>query len=182
MPTSGRRAPMRSWGWVASSRCGKPSRRSPPSAARVDAPRIANSLNGAAMGRPLSRSVIEEPRGSRSAVGEVEQPQRHPQSPAPLRAKTGPQGDAGRPHASRGTHEAPSPRRNPCAGATLARRRARASRDEPWRPRERAPQRTGARAATAGQPKKPRPERSVRRSEHDQRRRVVAGRYVCKAA
>ena len=80
------------------------------------------------MGRPLSRSVIEEPRGSRSAVGEVEQPQRHPQSPAPLRAKTEPQGDAGRPHASRGTREAPSPRRTTAAGATLAHCRARVSR------------------------------------------------------
>ena len=61
-------------------------------------------------------------------MGEVEQPQRHPQSPARLRAKTERQGDAGRPHTSRGTHEAPSPRRTMGARATLAHRRARASR------------------------------------------------------
>src|SRR6478609_10923866 len=44
------------------------------------------------------------------------------------------QGDAGGPHASSGTHEAPSPRRAVAAGATLAHRRTRA-------PRRRASQR-----------------------------------------
>jgi hypothetical protein len=38
------------------------------------------------------------------------------------------QRDADRPHASNGAHEAPSPRRTRCAGATLAHRRARAPR------------------------------------------------------
>jgi len=69
--------------------------------------------------------VIEEPRGSRSAVGEVELPLRHSQAARPLRQREL-QRDAGRPHASRCTLEAPSPRRTRCAGATLAHRRARA--------------------------------------------------------
>jgi len=140
---------------------------------RGDAPRMTNSTGGVAMRGPRSRSRIEEPRGSRSAAGEVELPPRCPQSRAPLRARGG-----GKVTPAGPTHLAAPIRRRPrdatrAREATLAHRRARASRRRAvsgsrCRPRDRTPQSTGALAATAA---------SFSCSKVPERTRSPAGRH-----